>query len=126
MPRYSRDYAARRVEDLRGSASDRRARKRWILETFGDGGVCPCTWCGALVSFESMHVDRFPVCGRDGGRYVHENIVPACPSCNLTRCQRCGDQQREAVLEATIDWSTVVVDEDGRVLVAGLSPGGRL
>lgn len=34
-------------------------------------------------------VDRYPVCGHRGGRYVRGNIVVSCPSCNRSRCHSC-------------------------------------
>lgn len=39
-------------------------------------------------------VDRFPICGHDGGRYVRGNIVPSCPSCNAKRCGKAGGRCR--------------------------------
>jgi hypothetical protein len=63
VARHSADCENRRVVDLRGPAHQRRTRKRFLLATFGDGEHCPCTWCGAVVDFETMQVDRFPICG---------------------------------------------------------------
>lgn len=31
-------------------------------------------------------IDRFPVCGHDGGTYKRDNIVPSCARCNKRRC----------------------------------------
>lgn len=66
--------------DLRGSALNRRRRKRWLLETFGDGEQCPCAHCGAQLDFATVTADRV-VPGRDGGRYVRSNLRPSCAPC---------------------------------------------
>lgn len=69
----------------RGSAAQRRARKAWLLLTF-DLDLGPerarCSFCQAEVTFDTITVDRFPVPGIEGGRYVRGNIRPACGSCN--------------------------------------------
>lgn len=75
--------------DLRGNNKDRRRRKEWMLETFGDGTTAPCHWCDAPLNYEAMTVDRHPVCGHDGGRYTRGNVVPACAACNFGRCSKC-------------------------------------
>ena len=67
----------------RGSSAQRRTRKLWLLATFGDGEKALCAFgCGTLVTFETITVDRFPVPGCQGGRYVRGNIRPACGPCN--------------------------------------------
>lgn len=56
----------------------------------GNGTAVPCYHgCGTRVTSGTMHVDRYPVCGHDGGRYTRGNIVPSCRSCNATRCDGC-------------------------------------
>ena len=56
----------------------------------GNGRTVRCYHgCGTLLTASSLEVDRFPVCGHDGGRYTRDNIVPACRSCNLFRCDGC-------------------------------------
>lgn len=73
----------------RGSASDRHARKLWLLKTFGDGASATCAFdCGAVLTLETITVDRYPVLGCDGGRYVHGNIRPACGPCNYSHGAR--------------------------------------
>lgn len=74
--------------DIRGSAADRRARRAWLLSQ-GDGKTVPCHHCGKPLNRWTLQVDRFPICGHDGGRYTRDNIVPACGRCNRTRCPRC-------------------------------------
>lgn len=67
----------------RGGATQRRRRKRWLLTEFGNGTTAPCAFgCGATLTMETMTVDRYPVPGCQGGRYVRGNIRPACMSCN--------------------------------------------
>jgi hypothetical protein len=34
----------------------------------------------------SWEIDRIPVCGHDGGRYLRTNVAPACRDCNQARC----------------------------------------
>lgn len=63
----------------RGSAAARRARKQWLLDTFGDGAIAPCfvNGCDAVLTFDTITVDRIQL-GRDGGSYRRDNIRPAC------------------------------------------------
>ena len=76
-------------QDLRGSASDRRARRAWILDRFGNGVTVKCCHCSKQLSATEFEVDRFPLCGHDGGRYTRNNIVPSCRWCNVNRCKKC-------------------------------------
>lgn len=72
--------------DLRGNANDRRRRKQWLLDTYGNGATVPCyraaTHCGEYtLTFATLTVDRkWP--GVLGGRYTRDNIRPACATCN--------------------------------------------
>lgn len=65
----------------RGSAKARRERKTWLLRTFGDGESAPCSHCGVALDFWTITVDRI-LPGILGGRYVRDNIRPACLRCN--------------------------------------------
>lgn len=96
--------------DKRGPASERRARKRWLLSPEslwgGDGETVDCwniTVCGQTVTFDTMEVDRIipgwqcRTCGVaepkharrrhpfTGGTYRRENIRPSCVTCNRRR-----------------------------------------
>jgi hypothetical protein len=71
-----------RVNDKRGNVEDRRRRKLYLLNTYGDGFTVPCAFCKEPLMFSTLTVDRFPVPGRLGGRYTRDNIRPACLSCN--------------------------------------------
>lgn len=80
--------------NARGSVADRRRRKRWLLDAWGDGTTAPCAFCREPLTFETVTVDRFPIPGRLGGRYTRDNIRPACGRCNSA------DQGRAGVLAA--------------------------
>lgn len=69
--------------DRRPNAADRRAQKRWLLTTFGngDGSTCPCFWCQTPLSFATVQRDRIV----PGGPYRRENLVPSCGPCNIAR-----------------------------------------
>jgi hypothetical protein len=78
--------------DDRGSAEDRRRRKLYLLNTYGDGFTVPCAFCKRVLMFSTVTVDRYPIPGRLGGRYTRDNIRPACGPCNK------GDQGRAGML----------------------------
>jgi hypothetical protein len=67
--------------NARGNSHDRKARKIWMLGHFGDGIEAQCWECGATVTIDTMVADRI-IPGKDGGRYVHNNIRPQCPLCS--------------------------------------------
>lgn len=67
--------------EKRGSAADRRARKLWMLATWGTGKTCPCVHCGKRLNYETVEADRIV----PGGSYRRENVQPACRACNLAR-----------------------------------------
>lgn len=71
--------------NVRGSAADRRRRKQWLLDVFGDGVEVMCHLevsdaCEMALTFETLTVDRI-VPGCLGGRYTRDNIRPACRPC---------------------------------------------
>lgn len=70
----------------RGSSKARRERKVWLLATFSPELGPNEAWCefncGAIVTLETITVDRHPIPGCDGGTYKRDNIRPACGSCN--------------------------------------------
>lgn len=84
--------------NARGSAADRRARKRYLLDTFGDGteALCAFDGCEVILTFETITVDRYPLTGIDGGTYVRSNIRPACGAHNSEHGGRLGAARREA------------------------------
>jgi hypothetical protein len=88
--------------NLRGSSYDRRRRREFlvqkhgVLNTLGEKTRIACFHCSKLMraSSRTWHVDRHPICGHMGGRYVMSNIVPSCGLCNM---KKCGNQHRECV-----------------------------
>lgn len=69
-----------------GNSYTRRARRSWMWDRFSVNGLIRCFHCPALLTKEEFHVDRWPLCGHDGGRYVRGNIVASCMKCNSGRC----------------------------------------
>lgn len=74
--------------NVAGSAEDRRRRRQWLLDRFGNGATAPCmlggpsvSWCEVTVNAVTLTVDRI-VPGCKGGRYTRDNIQPACGPCN--------------------------------------------
>ncbi len=70
--------------NVRGNSADRAARRAFLLRTWESDlgpGTCRCYRCGWVLSEETITVDRI-VPGALGGKYVRENIRPACAECN--------------------------------------------
>lgn len=66
----------------RGSSSDRRARKLWLLKKYAIApGIALCCFCAKWLHFDIITVDRI-VPGCQGGKYTRDNIRPACGRCN--------------------------------------------
>lgn len=70
--------------EKRGNSTDRRARKYWMLGTFGDGKSAPCVWCAMALTYETIEADRII----PGGSYRRDNVQPACRTCNLSRSNK--------------------------------------
>lgn len=85
----ARPHARGLYPDLRGPAAQRRRRRRWLVEEYGDGTYVRCWWCPTVLTVDTLEVDRYPTCGHDGGTYRRTNIVPSCRPCNRTRCSAC-------------------------------------
>ena len=85
----------------RGSSSTRRARKTWLLVTFGDGETCPCYRCGRRLSRSMVEADRI-IPGCLGGSYRRENIRPICEECNKITGNAVRVMLRDRVHKATI------------------------
>lgn len=89
--------------DPRGNTHDRRVRRHWIMSPAagfgGTGKTVPCFHCGSRLR-KRIEIDRYPICGHNGGRYTRDNIVPACKRCNNRRSIRCrlGQCDRQAVV----------------------------
>jgi 5-methylcytosine-specific restriction endonuclease McrA len=67
--------------DKRGSALDRRRRKQWLLDTFGDGTRVRCVHCRGWLTPGTVQQDRIV----PGGGYNRANIQPSCERCNTAR-----------------------------------------
>ena len=87
----------------RGSSYARRARKKWLADTFGDGKGADCYSCGERLPLgPQLEADRI-VPGTLGGRYVRDNIRPSCGPCNI----RSGIAVRE-MLAKGVDAETII------------------
>jgi hypothetical protein len=73
---------------IRGASKDRAASRKKLLAEFGDGETCPCCYCGMKLTDKTVTRDKIYT-AREGGRYRHSNLVPACLACNQAR----GDKQ---------------------------------
>lgn len=80
--------------NARGGSDERRKRKIWLLDTFGDGIKAPCSYCQRMVDFDTISVDRYPIMGCDGGTHRRENIRPACRPCNASEGGKIGNARR--------------------------------
>ena len=81
--------------NARGSAEDRRVRKQWLLDNFGNGETAKCYRCPTVVDFVTITVDRI-IPGCEGGTYRRGNIRPACAPCNEETGGRLGAQRAAA------------------------------
>lgn len=70
--------------EFRGNAKQRERSRKRLLEEFGNGAKAPCVYCGVNLSNETLSRDKI-LPGELGGRYNHENLLPACGHCNKTR-----------------------------------------
>jgi len=99
-PRSSTKRGTSNTND-RGNAAARRARKLWLLTSFGDGQTCPCYRCGAHLSLSMVEADR-KVPGILGGSYRRENLRPACGACNKITSNAVSKMLRDKVRRPTI------------------------
>lgn len=79
----------------RGNTRQRKARKLWLLTTFGDGTKAPCWECGFLVTTDTIVVDRI-IPYIEGGTYRRNNIRVHCETCSHRQGQRITTQRRKA------------------------------
>lgn len=89
--------------NVTGSAQDRRRRRQWLLDEYGNGESAPCMlggpWvehCLVVVTIETLTVDRI-VPGCEGGRYTRDNIQPACGPCNERQGGELGTARKAAL-----------------------------
>lgn len=83
----------------RGGAPERRVRKQWLLDTFGDGYTAPCTYCRIELDWGTLTVDRI-VAGCLGGTYARSNIQPACITCNSVEGSALRDRRKKELVSA--------------------------
>lgn len=71
-------------KNSRGSASARRARRQWLVDTYGKAGRVRC-WrgCGTWLTVETLTVGRV-IPGCQGGTYRRDNIMAECGPCNFS------------------------------------------
>lgn len=81
----------------RGSSYDRKVRKQWLLDTFGNGEIVFCGFlgCTEVLTYDTLTVDRYPLPGCKGGRYIRGNIRPACWRCNTSDGGKMGSQRKK-------------------------------
>jgi hypothetical protein len=91
----------------RGNAADRRARRDWLVREYGNDGITLCWRCDVPTLPDEITIDRYPVPGCDGGRYVRGNIRPACALCN----SEAGGRTRSTVPGPTRTERTMPDDE---------------
>ena len=70
--------------NARGNTVDRRKRRQWLLDTFGNGNTAPCWQCGKRVNRHTLVVDR----KRAGGSYRRSNIRVHCWTCSSRQGQQ--------------------------------------
>lgn len=89
-------YRGTTNRNARGSSADRRRRREWLVETFGDGTSVKCSTCPEVLTVETVTADRWPLAGAEGGRYVRGNIRPMCARCNSSAGGRLGAERKAA------------------------------
>lgn len=87
--------------NARGSSSDRRKRREWLVAEWGNGVTVLCCLgtaegCLRILTVDTVTADRI-VPGCEGGRYVRENIQPACSRCNASEGGHLGAKRRLAL-----------------------------
>jgi len=98
MPRKTPDGKwTRRATNTnsRGSSADRRRRREYLINTFGDGNTCVCSHCPAVLTVSTVNVDRI-IPGWQGGTYRRENIRPSCWPCGNKQGGAMGQQAKNA------------------------------
>lgn len=74
---WPHDFMDTDWQAFRGRSSAHRMR---ILDKSGGA----CWYCGAEIDAATMHMDHL-VPLKQGGRDALDNIVPACPTCNMSK-----------------------------------------
>jgi 5-methylcytosine-specific restriction endonuclease McrA len=80
-PVTHKHYRGASNSNTRGSSYERRRRKQWLLDEFGDGVTTTCYRCLIVLTFETITVDKI-IPQVEGGTYRRSNIRPACGPSN--------------------------------------------
>ena len=100
-------------KNVTGNSEDRRRRKQWMLDTFGDGTSVSCSFeCGTVLTFVDVTVDRYPIPGYAGGKYTRDNIRPACGPCNYAEGAAIGAARAKLKREGGFDMVVVLYGPD--------------
>nr|QOL00345.1 hypothetical protein [uncultured organism] len=98
MPGHSRANPNYGPRPTRGNSYDRRRRKQWLLDTYGDGFRVKCyrfEVCKRYLTWHTLTVDRIQP-GCEGGTYQRGNIRPACATCNSSTGGILGNERKAA------------------------------
>jgi hypothetical protein len=84
----------------RGSSYERKRRRQWLVEHFGDGIHVACfiqrsPYCEWVLDEDTVSPDRISL-GVDGGSYRRGNIRPACRPCQCHQGGVIGAARRAA------------------------------
>jgi hypothetical protein len=60
------------------------------VDNHGDGTTVQCATCPTVLTADTLTVDRWPLAGADGGRYVRDNIRAQCSPCASAQGGRMG------------------------------------
>lgn len=90
----------------RGNAGDRRRRRRWLVQHFGDGEHVACflqrsRYCLWVLDETNVSPDRI-VLGADGGTYRRSNIQPACLPCQMDQGGELGQARRRPRVDTPV------------------------
>lgn len=86
-------------KNSRGNSKDRRRRRQWLLDAFGNGTTAPCSMCGRPQDIDSISVDCWPIPRCEGGTYKIGNIRPGCDPCQSRQGGLMAQARRRARLQ---------------------------
>jgi hypothetical protein len=99
------DRRSRSNRNDRGSSYQRRRRREWLVEEFGDGEFVACfqqisPYCLYVLDKDNVSPDRIRL-GVDGGSYRRGNILPSCLPCQCYQGGQVGPAQKALRRELT-------------------------
>lgn len=94
------DRRSRSNRNDRGSSTDRRRRREWLVTEYGDGQDVACflqrsPHCLYVLDVDNVSPDRVKL-GVHGGTYRRSNILPACLPCQCHQGGQVGPAQKAA------------------------------